>query len=290
MSKYDHLIGNEVASGTWSWNQDKVMLYAVGVGVGTDDNQAELHFATENLPGKPLQVIPTFPALMGVHGNWIEALGLNTKDGNTVGLVHGEEGVTLHRPIPVEGSVRLSKRLKGVFDKGSGMLIQFETHCTLAGSDELLATVEMRLFALGFGGFGGPRNPPEDQPWELPTRAPDHEISYSVGRNQSLIYRLSGDHHPHGTQHARALLDGFERPILYGLGSYGYTARALMQALTGSESAPFRQMHARFSKPVYPGDRLDIRIWNSGDGTAQFQTLANGERIVLDRGSFRYAT
>ncbi|MDE2405752.1 MAG: MaoC family dehydratase N-terminal domain-containing protein [Sphingomonadales bacterium] len=288
MSKYDHLIGKEVAQGTWSWNQDKVMLYAVGVGVGTDDASRELHFATENLPGKPLQVIPTFPALMGVRGDWIEALGLATKDGMTVGLVHGEEGVTLHRPIPVEGSVRLSKVIKGVYDKGSGMLIQFETAITLEGSGEPLATVEMRLFALGFGGFGGPRNPPEDRPWELPARAPDHQVSYSVGRNQSLIYRLSGDHHPHGTQHARAQLDGFERPILYGLGSYGFTCRALLQALTDSEAAPFRHMHARFSKPVYPGDRLDIRIWETGDGGAIFQTLANGERIVLDRGVFRY--
>jgi acyl dehydratase len=263
MSKYDHLIGTEVASGTWEWNADKAMLYAVGVGVGTDDNQAELHFATENVPGQPLQVIPTFATLMGVHGTWIDALGLRTQDGMTVGLVHGEEAVTLHRPIP------------------------FETAITLL-SGEPLATVEMRLFALGLGGFGGPRTPPEDQPWQAPARTPDHIVSYTVGRNQSLIYRLSGDHHPHGTLHERALMDGFERPILYGLGTYGYTCRALLQALAGSDANAFGAMQARFSKPVYPGDRLDIRIWQTEDG-AQFQTLANGERVVLDRGRFRRA-
>jgi len=285
MSKYDHIIGSEVASGTWSWNQDRVMLYAVGVGVGTDDNQAELHFATENVPGQPLQVIPTFATLMGVHGNWIERLGLATKDGNTVGLVHGEEGVTLHRPIPAKGSVTLSKVLKGVYDKGSGALLQFETRVTL-DTGEPLATVEMRLFAQGLGGFGGPRTPPGESDWLVPAHAPDATVSYSVGRNQSLIYRLSGDHHPHGTQRARALLDGFERPILYGLGSYGYTCRALLGTLCGGDADGFGHMQARFSKPVYPGDRLDIQIWKTADG-AQFRTLANGERIVLDRGAFR---
>ena len=288
MSKYDHLIGSEVASGTWSWDSNRALLYAVGVGVGLEDNQAELHFSTENTPGQPQQVIPTFATLMGVHGTWIEALGLATKDGMTVGLVHGEEGVALHRPIPVAGSVRLSKVLKGVYDKTSGALIQFETRITLADSDELLATVEMRLFALGFGGFGGLRNPPEDRPWDLPTRAADATVSYTVGRNQSLIYRLSGDHHPHGTLHERALMDGFERPILYGLGTYGFTCRALLAELCGSDAHAFRHMHGRFSKPVYPGDRLDIRIWRTDHG-AQFQTLANGERVVLDRGVFGYA-
>ena len=286
MGKYNHLIGTEVASGTWSWNSDRALLYAVGVGVGAEDNQAELHFSTENTPGKPQQVIPTFAALMGVHGTWIEALGLATKDGMTVGLVHGEEGVTLHRPIPVEGSVRLSKVLKGVYDKGSGALLQFETHVVMAESGETLATVEMRLFALGLGGFGGPRTPPEDRPWDLPGREPDATVSYRVGMNQSLIYRLSGDHHPHGTLHERALMDGFERPILYGLGTYGFTCRALLASLCDSDADAFAHMHARFSKPVYPGDRLDVRIWRTEEG-AQFQTLANGERVVLDRGVFR---
>lgn len=289
MGKYDHVIGAEVASGEWVWDSNRALLYAVGVGVGTDDNQAELHFSTENTPGQPQQVIPTFATLMGLPGNWIELLGLSTKDGMTVGCVHGEEGVTLHRPIPVSGRVHLRKVLKGVFDKTSGALLQFETAVTLADTGEALATVEMRLFVQGIGGFGGPRVPPEDQPWHQPERAPDAVVSYMVGRNQSLIYRLSGDHHPHGTVHERARMDGFERPILYGLGSYGFTCRALMQALTGSQAGPFRHMHARFSKPVYPGDRLDIRIWKTGEGSAQFQTLANGERVVLDRGVFRYA-
>jgi len=293
MGPYDHVIGTEVASGAWSWDSNRALLYAVGVGVGIADNQAELHFSTENTPGQPQQVIPTFATLMNLAGNWIQALGLPMKDGMPVGLVHGEEGVTLHRPIPVAGTVTLSKVITGVYDKGSGALVRFETRMKLADTQEPLATLDTRLFALGAGGFGGPRTPPGEAEWVQPTRAPDATVSYAVPMNQSLIYRLSGDHHPHGTWPERARMDGFDRPILYGLGTYGFTCRALLSALCDSDATGFGAMHARFSKPVYPGDRLDIRIWRTGDG-AQFQTVAHdgtggGERIVLDRGTFQTA-
>lgn len=62
-------------------------------------------------------------------------------------------------------------------------------------------------------------------------------ISLPVGLNQSLIYRLSGDRHPHGTDPGRARADGFERPIYYGLGTYGIACRALMFPLMSSSAA-----------------------------------------------------
>ena len=287
MSKYDQLIGTEMASGIWRWNSDRALLYAVGVGAGLEDNQAELHFTTENTPGQPQQVIPSFLALIGVQSDWMQKLGLVTEGGFPVGMVHGEQGVTLARPIPVAGTVRLSKVLRGVYDKGSGALIVMETRITLEDSGEYLGSTMMNLFAIGCGGFGGPRNPEGEAPWSLPARAPDAVVRQRVGLNQSLIYRLSGDRHPHGTLMDRAQRDGFERPVLYGLGTYGFACRALLGTLCGGDAAPFRAMQARFSKPVYPGDTLETRIWHSDEG-AQFQTLANGERVVLDRGRFSW--
>ena len=37
MGKYDHLIGKEIENGYWSWDSDKALLYAVGVGAGLPD-------------------------------------------------------------------------------------------------------------------------------------------------------------------------------------------------------------------------------------------------------------
>jgi acyl dehydratase len=143
----------------------------------------------------------------------------------------------------------------------------------------------MNLFAQGFGGFGGPRTPPGEDPWEVPDRAPDAVVTQHVGLNQSLIYRLTGDRHPHGTVLERAQRDGFDRPVLYGLGTYGFACRALLGELCSGTAQGFHAMHARFSKPVYPGDRLDTQIWKTETG-ARFRTIAAGERVVLDRGTF----
>ncbi len=286
MSQYDHLIGEELVSGDWTWDSDRALLYAVGVGAGLDDSQKELHFTTENTPGVPQQVIPTFATLMGLRSDFVERLGWVSEGLSPVGMVHGEEAVTLVRPIPVSGTAHLSTVLRGVYDKGSGALVVKETRLTLKDSNEYLGSTFMRLFVQGKGGFGGPRKPEGEIDWTRPERDPDMTVSLPVGLNQSLIYRLSGDRHPHGTEPTRARADGFEKPIYYGLGSFGVSCRALLRGLCDSDAALFEHMEGRFSKPVFPGDRLDTLIWRTDDG-AMFQVLANGERVVLDRGVFR---
>ncbi|CAN7517613.1 MaoC/PaaZ C-terminal domain-containing protein [Phenylobacterium sp. LjRoot219] len=289
MSDYDHLIGKELVNGHWSWDSDRALLYAVGVGAGLDDPLRELQFTTENAPGVAQQVIPSFLAIMGLPSAWVELLGWKSEGLSPVGMVHGEQSVTLARPIPVSGKAHLSTVLRGVYDKGSGALVVKETRITLADTGEHLGSTCMRLFAQGKGGFGGPRGPAGEPAWSQPDRRPDQTVSLPVGLNQSLIYRLSGDRHPHGTDPGRARADGFERPVFYGLGSYGVACRALVSALCDGDVARFGHMEGRFSKPVYPGDRLDTRVWRTDDGAA-FQMWANGERLVLDRGVFRFRT
>ena len=289
MGPYDHLIGRELVNGTWSWNSDRALLYAVGVGAGLQDAQQELQFTTENTPGMPQQVIPSFLTIMGLQSDWVELLGWKSEGLSPVGLVHGEQSVTLARPVPVSGTARLSTVLAGVYDKGSGALVVKDTRITLADTGEHLATTCMRLFAQGKGGFGGPRGPAGEVGWSRPEASPDAIVSLPVGLNQSLIYRLSGDRHPHGTEPTRARADGFERPIFYGQGSFGVACRALVMALCEGDTARFGHMEGRFSKPVFPGDRLDTLIWRTEEG-AVFQMLANGERVVLDRGIFRFST
>ena len=288
MVNYDHLIGTELVNGYWSWDSDRALLYAVGVGAGLQDPLEELRFTTENTPGGSQQVIPTFMTLMGLQSNWLELLGWKSEGLSPVGMVHGEQAVTLARPVPVNGKAHLSTVLRGVYDKGSGALVVKETRITLADTGEYLGSTCMRLFAQGKGGFGGPRGPVGEPRWTEPHRKPDKVISLPTGLNQSLIYRLSGDRHPHGTEPTRARADGFERPIFYGLGSFGVACRALVKALCGGDVARFGHMEGRFSKPVYPGDRLETRIWQT-DAGAVFQMLANGERLVLDRGVFRFS-
>lgn len=288
MQQYDHLIGTELVSGQWSWDSDRALLYAVGVGAGLDDPLQELQFTTENSPGITQRVIPTFMTLMGLQSNWVELLGWTKEGLSPIGMVHGEQSITLAQPLPVSGTAHLSTVLSGVYDKGSGALVVKDTRVTLADTGEYLGAMRMSLFAQGKGGFGGPRGPAAESVWSRPERQPDTVVALPVGLNQSLIYRLTGDRHPHGTDPGRARADGFERPIFYGLGTYGVACRALLRGLCANDVARFGHMNGRFSKPVHPGDRLDTHIWRTSEG-AVFQVWANGERVVLDRGVFHFA-
>jgi len=288
MSKYDHLFGKELGEGTWSWDSDYALLYAVGVGAGLDNPLLERQFTTENAPGMPQQVIPSFITVMRPPSDWTQAVDWFEGKQYPVGLVHGEHSIELMRPIPASGEVRLSQRLVGIFDKGSGALAISETRLALADTGELLGRTRMGGFAIGRGGFGGPRNPPDAVDWVRPDREPDLIVSLPTGLNQTLIYRLLGDRNPHGTDPEKARADGFEKPVFLGLGTYGVVCRALLRGLCDGDVARFGAMSGRFSEAAYPGDRFDTLIWRNGEG-AQFQVLANGERVVFDRGQFRFS-
>ena len=130
--------------------------------------------------------------------------------------------------------------------------------------------------------------PADELPWTQPEGDPDVTVSLVVQPGQSLIYRHMGDVNPHATDPARASGDGFTKPIFFGLGTYGFGCRALIKGVCGGDVSRFGTMYGRFSQPVHPGDRLDTYIWRT-DGGAQFRTVANNERVAIDRGIFRYA-
>lgn len=286
MGLYDHLIGQEIENGDFTWDSDRTLLYAVGVGAGLQDPLQELAFTTENSPGVPQQVLPTFLVLMSTGGGWIPRLGWGAGGNSPVGMVHGEQSVTLARPIPPAGRARVSRVLIDVYDKGTGALAVTESRVTLE-SGEFLGATRMGLFMQGKGNFGGPRKPVGEAEWVRPDRAPDARVALPIGLNQSLIYRLLGDRTLHGTDPARAHADGFPRPVFFGLGTFGVAGRALLQGLCGGDETRFGHIGGRFSKPVFPGDRLEAWIWHTPDG-ALFQLWASEDRLVFDRGVFRY--
>lgn len=293
MTRFDDLIGSELARGIWTWTSDDALLYALGVGAGLEDPYAELQFTTENTEGLPQQAIPTFLTLMSTGELWMRPLGFKEREweglswGWPEGLVHGEQGIALGGPLPTSGTADISLMLAGVYDKGTGALVVADTHIRLAGSGELLGTARAGMFIRGQGGFGGPKAPAE--PWALPDRAADATIVHHSSPGQSLIYRLSGDRNPHCTDPARARADGFERPIFQGLGTMGFACRALIQAVCNGDVANFRSMSARFASPTFPGEALTTAIWRTEDG-ARFRTTATDGRPVLERGSFSLAS
>jgi len=266
-----------------SWTSKDALLYAVGVGAGQAPLD-ELAFTTENSQNIQQRVLPTQAVVLGGGGG--AALG-GIGSFNPAMLVHGEEKIVLHQEIPVEGTVSTVGEVTAIWDKGKGAVVEATGVSTLvSGKGEIgkpVFTVVMSAFIRGEGGWGGDRGPsgPRNVP---PERAPDHSVTYTTRPEQALIYRLSGDRNPLHADPAFAAMGGFDKPILHGLCTYGFTGRALLHAVCGSDTGRFTGMEGRFSSPVFPGEALTVNIWDTADGEAVFQTLGGDGRVVLDAG------
>jgi acyl dehydratase len=281
MSLNFDLVGVDSEPAERSWTATDVLLYALGVGAGQADPLAELEFTTENSIGVQTKVLPTFGNMITGGGR-----GRSLGDFDPAALVHAEQAFTLHRPLPTAGTSRSVSRVAGIYDKGSAALVVTESMAVDAATGEPLATTRGSVFIRGEGGFGGDRGPGQD--WAMPSMAPDAQVTYQTRPDQALLYRLTGDRNPLHSDPKFAARGGFTRPILHGMCTYGYTGRALLHAVCGSEPARFCSMEGRFTRPVIPGDELTISIWADG-GTAYFRTTSNGVP-VLDRGRLTFTS
>src|SRR3954471_16530710 len=156
----------------FSWTSKDALLYAVSIGAGKD----ELAFTTENTAGVDQVVFPTFPVVMGYGAG--RGVMSNIGSFNPALLVHGQQAVTLHRPIPAEGTATLVSKLTDMFDKGKAAVVVTESSVTMDG--EPLYTTRSSAFIRGEGGWGGDRGPSGPQNVPPEDTKPDHEITYQT--------------------------------------------------------------------------------------------------------------
>jgi acyl dehydratase len=288
-------VGKTSEAAERSWEHTDALLYALGVGAGAlDPTGFELDFTTENSVGITQRVLPTFTTIIG-QGGGRAVLSIGEYD--PAMLVHGEQSIRLHGEIPPAGSVSTVTKVAGIYDKGSAGLVVLESESRHAGSGELAFSSRTALFIRGAGGFGGPRNPEGDEEAALaaeplPTREPDEVVAYATRADQALLYRLSGDRNPLHSDPVFAKRAGFDRPILHGLCTYGFTGRALLHTVCASDPARFGAMRARFSKPTMPGDTLTVSVWDIGTDAAgfyRFRTETQRGETVIDSGLFQLA-
>jgi acyl dehydratase len=278
-------VGREVGPTPVSWTATDALVYALGVGCGPD----EPAFVTENSEAIDQQVLPTFPLVLGQQGDPERAPARSGPSAmSMVGgydpamVVHGESSLSLHGPLPVRGRVDAYTRIAAIWDKGSAAVVVLSTEGRDPESGAVQYTTGSSVFIRGAGGFGGERGP-SAATTSLPSRAPDAVVTYDTRADQALLYRLSGDRNPLHSDAVFARRAGFDRPILHGLCTFGFTGRALLDTVCRGDPARFRSMAGRFSKPVYPGDTITVKIWTDGTDVA-FRTETTGGVVALDAG------
>jgi acyl dehydratase len=256
-----------------------VILYALGLGFGfrpTDPD--ELKYVYEN----GLQVFPTMAVVLGHPGPWMSdpATGIDM-----LKVLHAEQRIEIHRPLPVAATLIARNRVVDVIDKGAGKgaLICMERTLSDKASGELLCTQFSAALARANGGFGGPASG-SPAPAPIPDREPDACIDLPVSPQAALLYRLNGDYNVLHADPAVALRAGFKAPILHGLASYGMAARAVLAACGSGNRLSLREIGLRFSAPVYPGETLQTRIWKNGSDVRFRSLVVARDTVVLNNG------
>lgn len=236
---------------TYRW-QD-VVLYALGIGA----KREELDYLFET---RGPSVMPTFAVVPAFAAAEALFQGIG---GNLEGVVHGSQGLTLHRPFAPSGTVKTVGKVTGLYDL-KRMAQAIITTWTHTESGELLAETEWSIIYRLDGGFGG--EPPVKRPLRRPPdRDPDWCFSQETSPEQALLYRLNGDYNPLHADPALGEKVGFGGPILHGLCTYGYVGRAVLHQCCHGDPARFKSLSGQFRNPVWPGDTLIIEGWNEPD-------------------------
>ncbi|MDR5759351.1 MaoC/PaaZ C-terminal domain-containing protein [Caballeronia sp. LZ035] len=246
-----------------------IMFYALSLGIGQAPlDPAQLAYVYE----EGLAVLPAFATVLADPGPWLgdPSLGLDW-----TGMLHGAQRIELHRPLSTSAHVRSESRVTAVEDLGRERGARVVTRRKLFDADDgaHIATLDMTSILRTHGGFGSAPRARESAPHEPLKAARRHAFDYAVPPQTALLFRLNGDMNGLHADPAIARAAGFAQPILHGMASFGIAGYMLLRAL---ERAPgeLREMEARFSAPVFPGDTLRIE--------ASSRTSTEGEQLSFD--------
>jgi acyl dehydratase len=250
--------GAKLASTTGEWGADQVILYhlGIGAGVGKPTDAKELAYTYE----KDLKVLPSYGVIpvFGAVGGMAGVPGIQI---NFALVLHGEQDIEIHRPIPVRAKIESEGRIAGIYDQGKAALIVIEVETKEQGGAKLF-TNRFSIFARGEGGFGGESGPKVGN--ESPTRPADKVVESPTQSHQALLYRLSGDKNPLHADPAFAKLGGFDKPILHGLCSFGIVCKAVVDAMLDGDVTKVARYQVRFAGVLFPGETIETSMWREG--------------------------
>jgi acyl dehydratase len=252
-------LGAQLGESKYTYTRDQVILYHLGIGAGNPPTDAnELEYTYE----KNLKVLPSFGVIptFGSMGGLGKVPGLEF---NFAMLLHGEQDLQVHQPIPPEATITNRAHVAEIWDKGKAALVVLQVDTT-DESGQPLFTNRFSLFLRGEGGFGGESGPKAGN--QSPDREPDGVIESRSLPQQALLYRLSGDKNPLHADPEFAKIAGFDRPILHGLCSYGIACKAVVDGVLGGDVNKVARYQVRFAGVAFPGETYLTSYWKQGDG------------------------
>lgn len=273
---YEQLMKLEVKDELVRITDRDTLLYALSVGMGRDPlDMKELPYVYE---GRGLK---TVPSMAGV----IQRIPILSSGLDMVKLLHGEQWLTIHNPVPPVGDFLCDSRVSGIYDKGpgKGAIVLMEAKVRAAAEGTPLFTATTVFFCRGDGGIGGPGGA-APRPHAIPDRAPDLTCVVDTRPDQALLYRLNLDRNPLHADPEVARRAGFEAPILHGMCGYGTVCRGLLKSVCDYDHTKIVGLDLRFTSPIYPGESIEIDIWRDGNIASFRCRVPERGVVVMDNG------
>jgi len=270
-----------------SYNTRDLILYAIGIG------STDLRFVYEH--DENFEPFPTYPIVLGFKGTSNSVVGFPSeamlKSSNVPPLkgvkvlLDGERYLEVVNPLPKDGAeLTLKNTLIGIHKRGQGASVESET--IISDDSKVYVKIISGTFLVGAKDFQ-----PESvgktysENISVPKRNPDAVEESVTLPNQAQIYRLSGDYNPLHVDPSAASMSGFQQPILHGLCTFGFAARAVIKNFAGNDPSKFKAIKARFAKPVNPGETLITSMWKEGNKII-FEVKVKERNIVVVNNAF----
>lgn len=258
------------------------ILYALSIGYGSEPlDPVHLRRVVE----RDLIATPTLANVVAHAGPWMQDAGVNWQQ-----LVHAEQRLTIHRPLPLDTPLLSRSHMLSIVDRGAdkGMFATFERTIVTSSEETPIASIIQTNACRGDGGCGSAGVPLAPLA-PVPERVADAMFSIRIPRDAALLYRLNGDLNALHADPAYAAAAGFPRPILHGLCTFGYAGYAIGRTLGAEDIVDVDFIAARFTSVVFPGDRLEFDIWYD-DRDIHFRARVPERGVTaLDYGNARLA-
>lgn len=222
---------------------------------------------------------PVF-AHVPVMQSMVEVLGKST----SAFVLHGEHDFVFHMPIVAgqrlftvstligargtRAGVALVIRSETVTHDGGAVCTQYTT-CLIQGA----AQQDSR-------GVSVPRRP-------VIARAAVSSALYMLAPDQTRRYAdAARDYSPYTIDPAAAAKAGFPAPLVHGMCTLSFAARAIVDHHCGGATSLLRRLGCRFAHPLFltSGQTINVDHWPGGEGLVGFEATDAEGNIVIKNG------
>jgi acyl dehydratase len=250
---------------------------AVAYAAATNDTNPR-HTSGELAP-PVFAIVPVWDALTA-------AAGLVTPPQAFEQVVHSEQDMHFFRPIAPGDVLRSKAAPVFVAVRGVGTTVAVRTQTVDAAGAPVNEQFATLFFRGPFEGDGGGEPAPGHKlTAAIKALAPLAEVTYAFDADQTFRYaEASGDPLPIHLDDAAARAVGLPGIIIHGLCTMAFCGRAVIDSVAGGDPAGLARLAVKFSRPVFPGQEIRVRIYAAeADGAYGFEALnAEGQAVVKD--------